>query len=285
MRSIAPIVALALLPAGAQADFQDPAPAKVEPNPAKLDVTVLRDSAGGTYVVFGVEAFTDWSAKGADTQPQPGPKVDIFYGKGKTLYQQHEADGVRNSSHGTGWMARAWAPRIPNTQKARIEKRSDSFYLDCGGEGDAVLGELTGTKATEVMTRYSFKSPLHVRVAHVLARDDGGVYYLVDKLRAGAGWRLLVGKKGALKPMQVNDVTSDAAGELFIARTGTLKIDIVDTDVGPGQIKRTKKMTWLKGERQRPLTWVDYANDIYGPRMVYRDLGVYPTIGTICDDI
>jgi hypothetical protein len=150
-----------------------------------------------------------------------------------------------------------------------------------------VLAEVTGDKAAEVLAKYSFMSSLHVRGAHALARDDSGVYYFVDKLLTGAGYRLHIGKKGAMKTMPLTDITTDPVGELFITRTGTLKISIVDEKIEPGSpmTKRVLTMTWVKGERKTPLTWLDFA---WGPPeilvLIYRDLGVYGALGTICDN-
>lgn len=281
MRTFAPILAVLVLASSGVAAADDPKPTKVDPNPTKTDVTVLRDGTGGTYVIVGINAYMDAYTKRID----PRPPITAFYGTGKQLYQQHDVSAGKNST-GSAWEVRMWAPKVANIHRGMIDKRADGTYLrNCQGEDDAMLSELTGDKATEVMTKYTFMTPFHMRIPHLLARDDTGVYYLVDKLRSGAGWRLLIGKKGALKPMVVNDATLDPAGELFITRLGTLKVDYEDEDAGNNMFRRKRKLTWIKGTRQMPLTWVNFQEDIIGVRMVYRDLGAYGAIGTVCEAI
>jgi len=74
-----------------------------------------------------------------------------------------------------------------------------------------------------------------VRVPHVFARDDAGVYYYVDriaKVYGGKGFRVFVGKKGAMKQLALTDVASDSEGDVFSTKTGDLRLVRNHTESG-----------------------------------------------------
>jgi hypothetical protein len=117
-----------------------------------------------------------------------------------------------------------------------------------------------------------------VHVPHLLARDDSGVYYYVDriaKVYGGKGYRVFVGKKGAMKQMPLTDVASDSAGEVFSTKSGDLRL--VRHNEG-----NKDTMTWVKGEKRLDLVFLDPdVNSV----VIYKDLGIYTFLGTLCDNV
>jgi hypothetical protein len=118
-----------------------------------------------------------------------------------------------------------------------------------------------------------------VRRPYLLGRDDSGVYYYVDviaKQYGGKGFRVFVGKKGAMKEMPLTDVASDSAGDVFATKSGDLRL--VGGRGGAGD----RKVTWIRGGKRTEVIWLDL--DV-NSRLIFRDLGIYKFTGTICDNI
>jgi len=239
---------------------KEPAPVPVAYNPDKLDVIVLKDASGNLYVVV---------------DPM-GQKRDVFFGKGKTLHQQQR---VLRSAEGTSWTLAVWTPRVAEFRSGYIKREENgTFIKSCWGADDAVLTELTGDKAQAVLDKSQFLSPLATRGGFMLARDDAGVYYYVDKYTdryGGKGYRVWVGRKGAMKQLALTDVADDSAGQVFSTKTGQLRLVV-------GTSERGKDVTWVKGVNRTPLVYLEVGDN--GP-LVYRDLGIYRALGTICDNV
>ncbi len=200
-----------------------------------------------------------------------------WYGTGKQLYEQIVIGKSRN---GDAWTIDTYAPRLAETRPASIMKREDgSFMKWCDGKDDAILTQLAGDKAKSVIDKYSFLSPALVRNPHMFARDDSGIYYYVDhldKAHGGKGYRVFVGKKGAMKQMALTDVASDSAGQVFSTKTGDLRL-VKTTD---GETKPSTK--WVKGEKKTDLIPLDL--DVNSP-VIFTELGIYKFTGTLCDNI
>ena len=113
-------------------------------------------------------------------------------------------------------------------------------------------------------------------VAHALSRDDRGVYYYVDVLRkeyGGKGYRVLIGKKGALKSKPLTDIATDTAGDVFATKTGDLRI-VNNVEKGGTSV------AWVKGGKREQLLSLDPDMNSL---LIFHDLGVYGFIGTICE--
>ena len=238
----------------------EPAPKPVDVKVMKAQGVVLQDAQGGVYVVFR------------------GDDAKVFYGPNtKAVYEQVI---VGSSSDGEGrWEFNTWAPRKPGNGLASLEHKKDgSFHKSCGDKDDTGLTELTGEKAHAVLDRTPFLSMGIVRVPHLLARDDSGVYYYVDriaKVYGGKGYRVFVGRKGAMKQMPLVDVASDSAGDVFSTRSGDLRLVHNSED-------SKEKMTWVKGGKRTELVFLDTeVNSV----VVFKDLGLYGFLGTLCDDV
>lgn len=242
----------------------DPKPAPVDIKTIKDQLQVFQDKAGGTYVVFYNLDDSNLEAR-------------AWYGTGKQLYEQIMVGRSRN---GDAWTVDTWAPRLAEIRPASIMKKADgSFMKWCDGKDDAMLTQIAGDKAKVVIDKYQFLGPALVRRPHMLARDDSGVYYYVDRLdnaHGGKGFRVFVGKKGAMKQMSLTDVASDSAGQVFSTKTGDLRL-VRTTD---GDTKPSTK--WVRGEKKTELIPLDL--DANSP-VIFKDLGIYKFTGTLCDNI
>ena len=250
-------------PALGQPKDADPKPTPVDIKDIRDKVLVFQDKSGGTYVVY----------EQADGQVSSR----VWYGAGKTLYEQIVIGRSRN---GDAWSVNTWAPRIAELRPATVQKNSDgTFQKTCDGKDDLALGQLTGDKAKAVVDKYSFVSSAMMRRPHMFARDDAGVYYYVDRLdsaQGGKGYRVFVGKKGAMKQMSLTDVASDSAGQVFSTKTGDLRL----VKTSDGETKPSTK--WVRGEKKTDLIPLDV--DVNSP-VIFKDLGIYKFTGTLCDNI
>lgn len=237
----------------------EPKPVAVDTKPIRDELLVLQDAGGGTYVV------------------RPGKDPRAFYGTAKVL---HEQVVIGRSANGDAWSITVWAPRIAELRPGSIDRKADgTFQKHCDGKDDPVLSQLTGDKARAILDKAQFLSTAMVRRPHLLGRDDSGVYYYVDviaKQYGGKGYRVFVGKKGAMKELPLTDVASDSAGEVFATKSGDLRL------VGGPAGSTGAKVTWIRGEKRSELIGLDL--DV-NSRLIFRDLGVYKFTGTICDNI
>lgn len=249
--------------APAIAETKDPKPLAVEIKDFKDRLIVLKDSAGGTYVIL--------------RRSEKDPDNRAWYGTGKVLYEQVSRS---SSSDGDAWSIAIWAPRIVGLRPGGLEKKKDGTYFkSCDGQDDFVLTEQTGDKAKAVLDKYTFQSPGLVRRPHLLARDDSGVYYYVDKLsklHGGKGFRVFIGRKGGMKQMALTDVASDSAGQVFSTKTGDLRL------VNTVEAAKSPSTAWVKGSKKTELISLDTEQNA---PVIFNDLGVYKFTGTICENL
>ena len=240
----------------------DPKPTAVDIKPFRDQLIVLQDPQGGTYVV------------------QPGNDGRVFYGVGKTLYEQvvltRSSDGEHNS-----WSVGLWAPRVPDIAPGIVRKTDEGDYFRfCGGEdGRVQLVQRTGDAAAKILDKSTFMTSAMIRKPRWLARDEALVYYYVDEIRqvyGGKGYRVFFGKKGAMKELPIVDVATDSAGDVFSTKTGDLRLVRVFNDAAHDTA------TWVKGDKRTTLYLLDV--DANSP-LIYRDLGVYGFVGTICENL
>ncbi len=245
---------LALFAATAAAD---PSPKPYDIKPLRDHLQVFQDAHGGTYVVHIVAG---------NNEPE------VFYGTGKALYLQTDS---LMSHDGDAWSIRNYAPR---STYGYIERTKDgTFQKTCGGKDDAVLTELTGDKAKAVIDKATFLTTGMVHWSLLLARDDAGVYYYVDQLAdvyGGKGYRVFVGKKGAMKQLPLTDVAVDGGGYVFSTKSGDLRL-VKNTSGGDQTI------AWIKGEKRMPLVMLDTYMEA---RLIFSELGIYTFLGTLCDN-
>ncbi len=202
-------------------------------------------------------------------------KVDldgmVFYGDGKSMYQQRVIGG---GSSGDGSMDFAiWAPRAVGLQQGSLTIAADgSATAECNRDHPVKLSVATPAEAQRVLTKASFYKPLWKRMSKFLARDDSGTYFFVDVLRdTGKGHRVFIGQKGAMKAMPMTNLVDDAAGQIYGTKRGELRI----------VANEGEKATWRKGKKAEQLVVLDPADNRY---LIYRELGIYGQLGTLCDD-
>ena len=96
-----------------------------------------------------------------------------------------------------------------------------------------------------------------------------------DHFFGGNGYRVFIGKKGAMKAKPLTDIASDTAGDIFATKTGDLRI-VHETSEGKSTVQ------WVKGEKRSALVTLDLdANS----QLIFKDLGVYGFTGSICESM
>lgn len=251
-------LALLLAAGAAHADKGKHDPIDIKPNIDKLDV--YRDDLGNVLVTPKPRAI------------ETDPELWVFYGDGKTMYQQRII-GTGLTGDKNDWAM--WSPRVRGLQMAQVENDPNGAEIRCrsGKDGSQKLTPVTGDKAKAILGKAKFLPPLWERQAHFLARDDDGVYFYVDVLReefGGKGHRVFIGKKGAMKETPLTNIVSDSAGEIYATKTGELKI-VAGSD---------GKAYWKKGAKKTELVQLEPQNNKY---VIYRDLGIYGSLGVVCD--
>jgi hypothetical protein len=242
----------------------EPKPKAVDIKPIRDELIVLGDADGGTYVV------------------QPGKDGRAWYsiGKGKPFYEQIIFGRYSDGSTGA-WDLSVWAPRVPKLQPGSLQRKADgTFVRNCGEDNSVGLSELATDKAKGVLDKGPFMSSAIIRRPYMLARDDAAVYYYVDAIRneyGGNGYRVFIGKKGAMKQKPLTDIASDTAGDVFATKSGDIRIvrDTVDNSA-------KSNIAWVKGGKKSALVSLDTdANSV----LIYKDLGIYSFIGSICENL
>ncbi|MEO8548522.1 MAG: hypothetical protein ABI678_01045 [Kofleriaceae bacterium] len=259
MRARAAILLLCL--AGV-ASAGDPKPTTVDAKPFRDKLLVFEDTMGGTYLVL----------------PTAGDApARVFFAKNrKTAYEQIIV--TRSTDEGAGmWSYGVWAPRVSGLSPASIQRNPDgSFIRFCGDDNKISLKPVAADRAKQIVDKMAFMSSAIVHRAHLFARDDAAVYYYVDmvaKSYGGAGYRVFVGKKGAMKQLPLTDVATDSAGEVYSTKSGDMRIV---TDNGKSVA------SWIKGEKRKELSVLDLDVNSH---IIYSELGVYQFLGTVCDEL
>ena len=222
--------------------------------------SVYQDSFGNLYVV---------------SLPGLGESLDkmrIYVGDGKEMYLQA---AITSSVRLPDWSANLWAPRARANGTAGLIQEKGVVLLTCRSGRPGALELVPPAKAKKLIATAVFRKPLHDRTAHVLARDDDGIYYFVDRIRdenENRGFRVFVGIKGAMKQLPMKNVVSDSAGEIFATKSGELKI-ITES--------KSNSASWRKGKKRTALTLLRPQDNTY---LIARELGVYGRMGYVCDE-
>jgi len=257
-RAVAALVVLGAGPAAA-----DPTPKPIDTKGFRDELLVFADSGGQLLVVKPERTVNNVSEGGR-----------VWFGApNKLLYEQVV---IGRTVAPPGWSYQTWAPRIPGVTPGYVARNADgSFVKSCGNKDVVQLTQLTGDKAKAVLDKGLMSEYLNRR-AHMFARDDSGTYYYVDKLSkqyGGKSFRVWSGRKGAMKQLPLSDVASDTAGEVFSTKSGDLRLD---------RRADVSKMIWIRGEKRTELITLDV--DANSP-VIFTDLGIYPFLGTLCDNL
>ncbi len=239
----------------------EPKPTPVDIKPFRDKLLVFEDAQGGTYVVL------------------PGSEGRLWYGtSGKKVYEQIVVNRFSNGETGA-WSVGVWAPRMSGLTPATVQRRDDGTFERFCDAKHAPLTAVPADHAKQVVDKLAFLSSAVTRRAHLFARDDAGVYYYVDnvaKQYGGSGYRVFVGKKGAMKQLPLTDVATDSAGEVYSTRSGDVRF-VIDTN---DATKNTA--AWIKGAKRIPLSLLDVDVNSH---IIWADLGIYQFLGTPCDEL
>ena len=257
-----------LVASSAAADPKKPANAKtdvIDVKPMLGKLAVYKDNFGKFFVAPQLDATGELETL----------EKWVFYGDQKSVYQQRII-GTGREDKKVEW--NIWAPRVKHMQQAMVTVDDKGMELICEMKNSKYVGKhlvpLPADQAKTFLEHVVLHPPLWQRQSHLLARDDNGIYYFVDELReeyGGNGFRVFVGQKGAMKEMPMKNVVSDSAGEIFATQSGDLKI--VTGEKG--------KAYWKKGGTKEDLTLLEPADNRY---LIYSDLGIYGSLGAVCDD-
>jgi len=172
-------------------------------------------------------------------------------------------------------------PRVRRGAEAEFEVRDGKATLTCGAQ-TIPLVLVPPRELPRRLKPVAFFEPRWRRIPHALARDDAGTYWFVDGARGADGaafaarpdYRLFVGRKGALAPVELDDTALDAGGALYLSAAGRL-------EVKPDG-KGGSEAAWVTPSGRKPLTWLDPADS---GALIYGELGVYAgeLLGTPCD--
>jgi hypothetical protein len=203
-----------------------------------------------------------------------GPKAldgMVFSGDGKIMYQQTIIGGGSSGDGSVDFSV--WAPRVVGLQQGGLTIAADgTATASCNADHETKLTLASQAEAARVLTKATFFPPLWKRQSKFLARNDDGIYFFVDVLRTGGkGHRVFVGTKGAMKAMPMTTLVDDAGGQIYGTKRGELRI----------VANAGEKASWRKGKKVEQLTILDPGENRY---LIYRELGIYGQLGTICDD-
>jgi hypothetical protein len=76
-----------------------------------------------------------------------------------------------------------------------------------------------------------------------------------------------------MKEQAMTNVVSDSGGDIYATKSGSLKI-ITDN--------KASTAFWIKGGKKTELTVLVPADNRY---LIYRGLGIYGSLGVVCDDL
>ncbi|HUS30067.1 MAG TPA: hypothetical protein VMZ53_16285 [Kofleriaceae bacterium] len=246
----------------------DKAPAAattIDVAPVAEKLAAYKDEFGNIYVMPALAAFDDTNEL----------QKWFFYGDGKTMYQQRVS---RFTTGKGGYDVSLVAPRAKEVPGGWLVNNSDGLSLTCraarvsGGRRD--LTALSADETKTLLAKAKFVPPMLLRQPHFLGRDDDASYYYIDRLASeagGKGFRVYVGQTGAMKQLALTNMATDSMGEIYATKSGKLKITT----------GKDAHAYWIKGSKKIELTVVPPADNRY---LVYRELGIYGSLGTVCDD-
>lgn len=233
----------------------------------KVDVTPIRDSLevghdGNGHYIAALPLGNTW---------------ELYFGDGKTFYKQRVFGGGSNGSNQTATWS-FWSPRQWN--HGSLAYGNNVYTVSCGhkqtkNERSVTFSMLSDNERDALLAKAKFEQLPFARAPLYLLRDRRGIYYFVDKIRDGKGYRLFVGRRGNLKPYKLIDIVDDSEGKIFVSKKGELHL-VLDKD--------EKSAEWSKGKSKTELKEIPIARNRL---LIYNGLGVYDAVrlGTVCEDL
>jgi hypothetical protein len=267
------IVFLAMLMTGTSAtDSQasEPSPPLVDATAFRDQLSVLTDGKGHYAALITFEYTKDGKNIGEH----------FFYGDGTHLFEQISqgkgSDGTKETLS-----AAFWAPRAHKTRRGALRRRDGQYSVHCG-DRSTTFKPLNAAARESMLAKVQLFERKWRRRAYLLARDDEGVYYYVDRARTPADnfdFHLYTGHRGNMKQQPLINIVSDTEGDIFASKRGRLRLVHRSR-----QANRQESLEWFKGRTRKALTKV--PTDL-NAQLIYRDLGVYDgqRLGTPCDDL
>jgi hypothetical protein len=202
----------------------------------------------------------------------------VFAGTAEKLFAQEVTDAGADGTTGHGFTF--WDPRARTPAEAAFVVRSGDARLVCGGR-ELPLRTLSRGEAERVLSSATFYGPRWRREPHLVARDDEGNYFYVDRARAGTerdgpDYRLYAGPLGKLSRLEIADIAHEPGAVVLVTASGKLRLR--------GGEGGAPAADWLAGGGRRMLRALDPAGS---GTLVYRQLGVYrgDRLGTPCDGL
>jgi hypothetical protein len=223
----------------------------------KDKLRIVSDGKGHYLAIVPFEAMDDY----------------FFYGDGKTFYAQRTIGGGAEGR--IAFNRTFWEPRAQQLGNASFGYRERKYTLQCD-ERQTELKPLSPEETQAMIAAAQWKKPRWKRQAYLLARDNTGKYYYVDRMREPEGnksFRLFAGPKGAIKLQKMINIVSDSEGDIFATKSGELRL-VLDKH----------ESIWISGKTKIKLTQVPIETN---HALIYTDLGVYTgeRLGTPCDDL
>lgn len=258
-------------------------PPKVDISKFRDQLLVLHDKKGHYMVVPNILDNRVHRARGMGWSVRDA----LFYGNGKRFFLQRCPNRSRNPPRFSLVFSDPRARRQSlSIFNYRPPENGGSFFL-CDNR-KTPLFELDGAQRTRILNKASFHQIYWRRQPHLLARDDDGVYFYVDRGYVPSNgrqapsadlkdFRLWVGKRARMKRVKLNDVIVDPAGQIFITKKGKLRVENA----------AKKRYIWQVGDKRVVLTQVPLDNYNGGLMMLYRQLGPYlgERLERPCDDL
>jgi hypothetical protein len=207
-----------------------------------------------------------------------------YYGNGKALYRQD----IRGGSRDTIKNRYALYLRDPRVHRATRSQLTGSFAgaatFTCD-DRKTPLTQVAPNLARRLLRKAQLFGRYWLRKPYLLARDEDGIYYYVDrfvgkdKIRGTMrGFRLFVGARGKAKRRRLRNIVLDDAGEIFFGKPGKL---LVKRNKG-----KLREVLWVEGKERKKLSVVQTR----WPKtraMIYRELGPYRGVRLWrpCDDL
>lgn len=202
----------------------------------------------------------------------------VFAGTAEKLFVQEVllSGAVGTSAHGFSF----WDPRARSPGEAFFEDRAGKARVVCGAR-EVPLRALSRKEADGILRGATFYAPRWRREPHVLAQDDEGNFFYVDRARAGVeargpDYRLFAGPLGKVSRIELAGVADGPDGLVLLTASGKLRL-------GRGA-DGSPFVDWLAGGGRRMLRALDPRRN---GALVYRQLGVYGAarFGTPCDGV
>ena len=158
-----------------------------------------------------------------------------------------------------------WAPRAHKSRSGAFRLRDGQYTVHCG-DRSKTFKPLKAAARDAMLDKVEFFERKWQRRAYLLARDDEGIYYYVDRARTppdNFDFHLYTGHRGNMKRVPLVNIVSDTEGDIFASKRGRLRLVH-----NAGRDKREKSLLWIKGRTRKSLTNVPV---VLNAQLIYRN--------------